>query len=178
MEDEELVLEPPDVTKFTDGQWRAYQMITRHLRNTSTEKKQLLMAVFGTAGTGKSYLIDAVHYALRRGQTDHCRIVATTGLAAHNIHGRTVHSDLCLPITSAQKCDLKGNRLIELQKRLNPEVVRYIIIDEISMVSAGLLQVLEHFLSHFHCLLLRQSNIFENKKDFWNLCSSTCFRTF
>ena len=128
-----LNLHEPAIDTFTDGQWCAYEVVRRHFEEDS--KEQLLMAVFGTAGTGKSYLIDGVHYMLQLGAPKSCRILATTGLAAHNIKGKTMHSDLCLPVGSRGKQDLSGNRLRKLQERLNPNVVKYIVIDEISMCS-------------------------------------------
>ena len=43
---------------FTNGQRMTYDMATKHF--TSKTSEQLLLGVFGTAGTGKSYLIKAL----------------------------------------------------------------------------------------------------------------------
>lgn len=56
----------------------------------------LYMIVCGTAGTGKSYLINAIAHAL--GST--CVLTGTTGMAAFHISGKMLHSALQLPIHS------------------------------------------------------------------------------
>ena len=57
--------------------------------------------------------------------------MAPTGVAAFNVHGYTLHSLLHLP-TRGEFKDLQGESLDDLQKSMNG--VRYIIIDEMSMV--------------------------------------------
>jgi ATP-dependent DNA helicase PIF1 len=52
------------------------------------------MIIYGTAGTGKSYLINAIASQLK----DDCCLTATTGIAAFNINGVTIHSLLQLPV--------------------------------------------------------------------------------
>lgn len=74
------------------------------------------------AGTGKSYLINAIRNLLK----SKCAITATTGKAAYNIRGVTV------PIGSRRNKELSGQSLCRLQENLND--VQYIIIDEYSML--------------------------------------------
>lgn len=81
----------------------------------------------GTAGTGKSYLIKALQQSL----TTSLLTTATTGVAAFNINGQTIHSLLKLPISESQKKELSGGSLGELQDKLKGK--HTIIIDEISM---------------------------------------------
>ena len=85
------------------------------------------MAGVVTAGTGKSYLIGCLAKLLQAA----VKIMATTGVAAFNVHGYTLHSLLHLP-TRGEFKDLQGESLNDLQKSMNG--VEYIIIDEISMV--------------------------------------------
>ncbi|CAN0450826.1 unnamed protein product, partial [Ascophyllum nodosum] len=85
------------------------------------------MLVLGTAGTGKSWLV----YALSNLLGDHVRRAAPTGMAAFLIGGSTLHSLLSLPVRDRK--DLQGDSLKKLQARLAG--VKYIIIDELSMVS-------------------------------------------
>ena len=54
------------------------------------------MIICGTAGTGKSYLISTIAHTLGTS----CLLTATTGIAAFNICGQTLHSALQLPIHS------------------------------------------------------------------------------
>lgn len=61
---------------------------------TTAIREQLLMIIYGTAGTGKSYLINAIASQLK----DDCCLTATTGIAAFNINGVTIHSLLQLPV--------------------------------------------------------------------------------
>ena len=81
----------------------------------------------GTAGTGKSYLINCLRLLLG----DRLRVAAPTGVAAFNVSGHTLHSLLSLP-TKGEFKDLEGERLHSLQQSLAD--VHYLIIDELSMV--------------------------------------------
>ena len=81
----------------------------------------------GTAGTGKSYLINCLRLLLG----ERLRVAAPTGVAAFNVSGHTLHSLLSLP-TKGEFKDLEGERLHSLQQSLAD--VHYLIIDEMSMV--------------------------------------------
>jgi hypothetical protein len=85
------------------------------------------MIVSGTAGTGKSYLIHCLRLLLQHQLV----VAAPTRVAAFNINGQTLHSLLSLPTTGEFK-DLEGERLTKLQQSFSE--VKYLIIDEISMV--------------------------------------------
>ncbi len=56
------------------------------------------------AGTGKSYLINAIRNLLQ----SKCAVTATTGKAAYSIGGITVHSLLKLPVGSRGNKDLQS----------------------------------------------------------------------
>ena len=58
-------------------------------------------------------------------------MAAPTGVAAFNVQGYTLHSLLRLP-TKGEFKELEGNHLHELQQSFHG--IRYLIIDEISMV--------------------------------------------
>lgn len=117
-----------DLTKLNRQQNKAYNIVARHFSNRSIEQSPLLMMVLGTAGTGKSYLTKALTQLL--GQV--CLITATTGMAAFQIAGITLHSGVQLPIQSHNKKDLSGTLLAHLQHMLKN--ITYIIIDEVSML--------------------------------------------
>ena len=91
-------------------------------------KEQLLLIINGEGGTGKSYLINAIRSYLR-GKSE---ITATTGKAAFNVNGITIHSFLKLPVGRVVPKDLAGQSLHMLQ--MNLLSVEYIIIDEYSML--------------------------------------------
>ena len=85
------------------------------------------MIISGTAGTGKSFLINCLTDLLRP-----CvKVAAPTGVAAFNIHGSTLHTLLHLP-TRGEFRELEGDRLKSLQSTF--EGVQYLITDKMSMV--------------------------------------------
>lgn len=96
--------------------------------------------VTGRAGTGKSTLLKYF--------VDHCHVnapvLAPTGVAALNVQGETIHRFFKIP----PSVDLQTAR-IEAATRKKPEVYRQIealVIDEISMVRADLLDCIDVFL--------------------------------
>lgn len=111
-------------------QLEVYSAVKEHFdSNTSTP---LHMIVSGTAGTGKSYLINCLRLLL----IDQLSIAPPTGVAAFIIDGQTLlHTLLALPTRGDFK-ELEGNRLHQIQQQLSS--VKYIIIDEMSMVGRRL----------------------------------------
>ena len=105
----------------------AYDSILNHNSKTMA-KEQLLLIIIGEGATGKSFLINAIRSYLK----DSCMVTATTGKAAFNINGITIHSFLKLPVGRMAKKDLSGQSLHTLQHNLLS--VEYIIIDEYSML--------------------------------------------
>ena len=80
----------------------------------------MLVHIDGSAGTGKSYLIDTVStYLAERARSDDRRdpVVrgAPTGIAVHNISGPTLHSLLRLPVWSKYPSTLHNGILANLQ---------------------------------------------------------------
>ncbi|CAN0479104.1 unnamed protein product [Ascophyllum nodosum] len=85
------------------------------------------MMVLGTAGTGKSWLVNALSHLLGGG----IRRAAPTGMAAFLIGGSTLHSLLKLPLRAGRA--FTGDSLKRLQQSLNG--VGYLAIDELSILS-------------------------------------------
>ena len=106
-------------------------LIRSHFNDISSNRTPLVLIINGVAGTGKSYLINALHTLL----STKCAVTATTGKAAFNINGVTVHSLLQLPVGSRGNKDLTGQNLIRLQESLHN--IDYIIIDEYLMLGQG-----------------------------------------
>ncbi|CAL7964317.1 ATP-dependent DNA helicase PIF1 [Gammaproteobacteria bacterium] len=99
------------------------------------------LLIFGKAGTGKSTFL---HYC-RKHAKKKIAVLAPTGVAAININGATIHSffGFSIDITVEKvKRISKNNKIKKLLQTLDT-----IIIDEISMVRADLLDCVNRFLT-------------------------------
>lgn len=94
--------------------------------------------VTGRAGTGKSTLLN--HLAWKTSKQ--LVICAPTGVAALNIGGQTIHSLFRLPIGVIADHDIEQNA--QLKKLLN--TIDTLVIDEVSMVNADLLDAMDRSL--------------------------------
>ncbi|KAK4684447.1 ATP-dependent DNA helicase PIF1, partial [Tremellales sp. Uapishka_1] len=98
----------------------------------------------GSAGTGKSFLLRAITVALRQKLLQgELAVTASTGIAALNIGGRTLHSwsgighgkgDVEKLINMIQRCPQYRDAWL---------AVKVLVIDEISMISGALFEKLE-----------------------------------
>lgn len=96
--------------------------------------------ITGKAGTGKSTLLEYCY----RNTKKKCAVLAPTGVAALNIKGQTIHSFFNFYIDVTPKKilkDYKKTRKPKLYKNL-----QMIIIDEVSMLRADLLDCIDTFL--------------------------------
>ncbi len=91
--------------------------------------------ITGRAGTGKSTLLQIFRQTARR----NCVVLAPTGVAALNVGGQTIHSFFGFPPRLLQRKDVKPNR--RYQRIFDRMEV--LIIDEISMVRADLLDAID-----------------------------------
>ena len=87
-------------------QLQAYTAVHDHSESSDPNRLPLRMVVSGTAGTGKSYLIQCLKLLLK----DRLCVAAPTGVAAFNVDGYTLHSLLSLPVKGDFK-PLEGKRL-------------------------------------------------------------------
>ncbi|ARC58424.1 ATP-dependent RecD-like DNA helicase [Frondihabitans sp. 762G35] len=94
--------------------------------------------VTGRAGTGKSTLLNHLSWNTSKQVV----ICAPTGVAALNVGGQTIHSLFRLPIGLIADHDIEQNA--ELRKLLN--TIDTLVIDEVSMVNADLLDAIDRSL--------------------------------
>ena len=91
----------------------------------------------GRAGTGKSTLLRLIRSTTQRKMA----VLAPTGVAALNVRGQTLHSFFSWPGKLLRPTDIKRSRKRRLYERLDT-----IVIDEVSMVRADLLDRVDEFL--------------------------------
>ncbi|HNP15034.1 MAG TPA: AAA family ATPase [Terrimesophilobacter sp.] len=96
------------------------------------------MFVTGRAGTGKSTLLNHLSWNTSKQLV----IAAPTGVAALNVGGQTLHSLFRLPIGVIADHDIEQNAA--LRKLLN--TIDTLVIDEVSMVNADLLDAVDRSL--------------------------------
>ena len=127
-----------DIQTLNANQKKAYNIVKKHYdQHISNQKpQQLLMLICGTAGTGKSYLISALANLL--GNT--CLLTGTTGMAAYNICGKTLHSTIQIPINNTVT-DLQGNSLRRLQQTFENKL--YLLLDEMSMMGQRMMTTMD-----------------------------------
>ena len=93
--------------------------------------------ITGRAGTGKSTLLQLFRKTTRKNTV----VLAPTGVAALNVGGQTIHSFFRFPAQPLAKKDIRRHRQHKLYKK-----IEVLIIDEISMVRADLLDNIDIFL--------------------------------
>lgn len=101
------------------------------------EKTRKSMFITGRAGTGKSTLLQLFRNTTRKKTV----VVAPTGVAALNVKGQTIHSFFGFPPRPLAREEIKKRRNRKLYQTLE-----ILIIDEISMVRADLLDNIDFFL--------------------------------
>ena len=118
---------------MNEKQRLAYDIVTSHAQSVQTSEP-VCMIICGTAGTGKTYLINTLKQVLG----EKCLVTATTGIAAFSINGQTLHSAAQLPISDHRK----GESLQHLQLKLEGKA--YLIVDEMSMIGHKMLSWLDN----------------------------------
>jgi ATP-dependent DNA helicase PIF1 len=100
----------------------------------------------GSAGVGKSFLLHEIIRNLRKKGLE-VAITASTGIAAQNIHGRTIHSFSGLRQNDNGTFDTKTAWKNKKQWRR----VDVLLIDEISMIDADFFDELEAIATNIRC---------------------------
>ena len=102
-----------------------------------TEKEGRNLFITGRAGTGKSTLLRLFRNTSKKNVV----VVAPTGISALNVKGQTIHSFFKFPAKPLSRGEVKKLRNRSIFKK-----IEVIIIDEISMVRADLLDNIDYFL--------------------------------
>lgn len=93
--------------------------------------------ITGKAGTGKSTLLKLFTNTTKKNVV----VLAPTGIAALNVRGQTIHSFFGFPPRMMTNKDIKKSRYANMYKKVDT-----IIIDEISMVRADMIDNIDRFL--------------------------------
>ncbi len=101
------------------------------------EKTQRNLFITGRAGTGKSTLLQLFRNTTRKKAV----VLAPTGVAALNVRGQTIHSFFGFPPRLIDRREIKKRKFRKLYQSME-----VLIIDEISMVRADMLDNIDHFL--------------------------------
>lgn len=102
------------------------------------ENSNDLLFVTGRAGTGKSTLLQLFRATTRKRMV----VLAPTGVAALNVKGQTIHSFFGFPPRLLDPArDIKKRRFRKIYEKLDT-----LVIDEISMVRADMLDNIDYFL--------------------------------
>ena len=134
-----------EVDRLNDDQRRAYDIVDWHLRDTIDGNivPQLLMMIPGEGGVGKSKLIQTITQNFERQKKGYwCVKGAYTGIAASLIDGKTLHVLGGIPVRG-------GRQSAQTLKKLHDfwSDKRYLIIDEVSMLSRSFLAKLSQVIS-------------------------------
>ena len=126
-------------SKFTESQQRAFDWLKNSIEQNSS---QILVALVGAAGCGKSFVMGAMVEYLRQ-----CNLVVTklapSGVAASLIKGTTIHNFFKIDIYGKTSLE-NGTIDASLLKKTN-----VIIIDELSMIDCSLFITIEHLCRRF-----------------------------
>ena len=133
-----------DIDQMNEDQRRAYDIVDWHLHETIEGKSppQLLMFIPGEGGVGKTKVIrDIIQNFEEKGVGDWCVKGAYTGIAASLIDGKTLHVLAGIPV--------RGKQSAYTVKKLREfwRTKRYLIIDEVSMLSRSFLAKLCRIIS-------------------------------
>lgn len=127
------------LTEYSDNTLTTPAPDLSQQKESSFEFNKRILFVTGRAGTGKSTLLRKLVNGTRKNVV----VLAPTGAAAVDIKGQTIHSFFRFKpgITADEAYDLGLKTKVQIYKKLD-----ILVIDEISMVRADLLDCIDAFL--------------------------------
>jgi hypothetical protein len=115
-----------------------------HLPNRPQDNEPLRMYIGGEGGTGKSHVIRAIKHLFEHFQYKNALLcMAPTGVAAYNIGASTIHSNFGFSMNSGTPT-LTPSFIDKMEAKFRG--VYFLLIDEISMVSAQMLSFMDRVL--------------------------------
>ena len=140
------ILSPTAIYNLPEDQYIIFNKITGNLGALKTGKYPFFF-ITGSAGTGKSYMIDLIIDWLKKTKKPNYLLMAPTGVAAQKIGGMTIHSALRL---TQSHSGFKSLAFYDEDFKKTLLKVQTIIIDEISMVSNTLFTFLADMFARIH----------------------------
>lgn len=123
--------------KMNEGQKKLFEFVEDQIHKEQRKEKcpPINLFVTGSAGTGKSYVLNLIVEQIQKTcGNEVVKVCAFTGAAAILVNGQTIHSTFKLNVTSARGKKPEFKKLTEYHfHEWRP--VRFLIIDEVSMVS-------------------------------------------
>jgi hypothetical protein len=139
------IVPPNAMAELPPDQFTALNTLINKLGQSGRDKYPYYFLT-GAAGTGKSYVLNLFVQHLQRTHKQYI-LLAPTGVAANNVEGHTIHSALRICQRDNQYITLALHNA-ELQHELKS--VQVILIDEISMVAANLLDFISETFAKIH----------------------------
>ncbi|MCP3664444.1 MAG: AAA family ATPase, partial [Gammaproteobacteria bacterium] len=137
--------------------------ILNYIEKQLDDGEQILLAITGQAGTGKSYTLDAIEMLMRQKFKLYVQRMGTTGIAAHLIGGCTVHHFFRMD------ADLKTKLEWGIPEQQILTRTNVLVIDEFSMLDDETLQRIDGLCRKFS---LRKDKPYGNKHVI--LCGDPC----
>ena len=149
------------IKSLNADQRQFYDIVYNHCKELAQDKHPPPLHLFctGGAGVGKSHVIKTIRHTIQHLLHTDCPddtvvlVTAPTGTAAHNINGDTIHHALSLPVQKGTFFEYKPLSHEKKQKLANRLChVKYLIIDEVSMIGYSTLQYVHQRLAEiFDC---------------------------
>ena len=156
------------VSSLNEKQRDIFDQIDDHSTRESQGLKntQLIHFISGAGGCGKSFLIKALRHCINRKFSDglRCIVTALTGSASVTVDGMTIHTACALDtqhgfmwISDFKR--IQAQKLANMKKAIFNKVL-YLIIDEVSMMGASLLALLNARLNELKSIEARDGTVY------------------
>ena len=144
----ELKIPDVDILSMNNDQRFAFDIVMKTVQNhmeKNDQYKPLRMAVSGTAGSGKSYLIQCITKAIRTLYQSNkaVQVVCPTGNSANLISGVTLHSFLKIPTYDKTKDMTPPQGIVGEALQDNCEGLKVLLVDERSLIGVTTLGWME-----------------------------------